>query len=375
MHYRFFLGDAKDVLSTLQAESVDCIVTSPPYWNLRDYGTATWEGGDPDCDHRVRKEPMIVTSTLGGGKSTVGHQQEGFNCVCQRCGALRFDRQIGIEPTPELYVSRVVDVFREARRVLKSAGTFWLVIDDSYARNGGTPGGGNRELLHLEGKQHRMCKVPYGGDLKPKDLLGLPWMVAFALRADGWYLRADIIWEKPNCLPESVVDRPTRSHEYVFLFSKSERYYYDIDAIREPYAEDSLARVKRGRSKKHKYADGGPGNQTISRDLTNACSNPKGRNKRTVWTVETQPFDDDHFAVYPPNLIKPCILAGCPPGGVVLDPFGGSGTTTHVSMMLERDSIYIDLNPNYLEMALKRVGFKSRRLFDCHTYEVIRYSA
>ncbi|MFZ5650921.1 MAG: DNA-methyltransferase [Bacillota bacterium] len=375
VHHRFYLGDALDVLTGLETGSADCMVTSPPYWNLRDYGTATWAGGDPACDHRPGKSPGMFTSAPGGGGSDFENLREVFSSWCEVCGARRLDRQVGIEATPEMYVTRLVGVFREARRVLRPGRTFWLVVDDCYARNGGTAGGGNRRLIQLEGVQKRMCGIPELHRYKPKDLLGIPWLLALSLRNDGWYLRSDIIWRKTNCLPESVTDRPTREHEYLFRFSKSERYYYDADSIREPYAADSLARTRRGRGKKHKYSDGGPGNQSIASDLSSACSNPLGRNRRTVWTVETRPFSDDHFATYPPDLIKPCVLAGCPPGGTVLDPFGGSGTTTLVAMALGRHSIYIDLNPHYLEMALKRTGFKSGRLIDCHTFEVIGHSA
>lgn len=191
-------------------------------------------------------------------------------------------------------------------------------------------------------------------DLKPKDLMGIPWRVAFALQEDGWYLRSEIIWSKPAPMPESVKDRPTRSHEQVFLLSKQPRYYYDADAIREPYAEDSVERVVRGRSNRHKWVDGGPGSQTLAADISKACSSPLGRNKRDVWSVNTAGFPGAHFATFPEALVEPMILAGCPEGGTVLDPFAGSGTTLAVANRLGRHAIGIELNPAYVQLIHQR---------------------
>ncbi len=296
-------GDALETLKRLPSESVQSCVTSPPYWGLRDYGV---------------------------------------------------NGQLGLEKSPDEFVKSLVSVFREVKRVLKVDGTLWLNLGDSYAGKAGGCQGKNGQRADRRFTAH----VPEKRDpsLKGKDLVGIPWMVAFALRADGWYLRSDIIWHKPNPMPESVRDRPTKAHEYIFLLSKSDQYYYHADAVREPYADDSVARVARGRSDDHKYADGGPGNQTLAKDISKACSNPFGRNRRTVWTVTTKPFRGAHFAVFPQDLIEPCIKAGSRPGDTVLDPFFGAGTTGLVSLNLGRDWIGIELNPEYCEIAKARIG-------------------
>lgn len=234
------------------------------------------------------------------------------------------DGQLGLEKTPEEFVEKLVAIFREVRRVLKDDGTLWLNFGDSW------------------------CK-------KTKNLLGMPWRVAFALQCDGWILRSDIVWNKPNVIPESVKDRPCRSHEYVFLFSKSKRYHYDNDAIREPYAPGSIERLKRPMQDTNKRLQ----NRQPGRNYQVAHStyqpNPLGRNKRSVWTVPTKAFKDAHFATFPVELIEPCILAGAPKGGVVLDPFAGAGTTGVAALKHGRDFIGIELNPEYRELALKRI--------------------
>jgi DNA modification methylase len=350
----FYLGNTLDVLRTLPGESVHCCVTSPPYWGLRDYGV---------------------------------------------------DGQLGLESTPDEYVEKMVEVFREVRRVLRDDGTLWLNLGDSYAGSG-KGAWDNKEVqkeVYVPDKDSPQCKlkkVPQG--LKPKDLVGIPWMVAFALRADGWYLRQDIIWHKPNAMPESVTDRCTKAHEYIFLLTKSERYFYDHVAIQEKSAT--------GTGESGKFHRAGP----------NSRNEPVAmRNKRDVWTVATQPFPGAHFAVFPESLIEPCILAGtsergcCPKCGspweritekqkatntkprpfakrgnndrndtgniyeetvtrtvgwrptcscgldpvpcTVLDPFGGSGTVSYVAQRYGRNSIYIDLNPKYRSMAIGRM--------------------
>lgn len=312
MSVQVIQGDCLAVLKTLPDESVNCCVTSPPYWGLRDYGV------------------------------------EG---------------QLGLERTPEEYVSRMVEVFREVRRVLRDDGTLWLNFGDSYNANGragqgsriGCKQGTNRaSAAGLD--RHR----PTAPDLKPKDLVGIPWMVAFALRADGWYLRQDIIWHKPNPMPESVTDRCTKAHEYIFLMSKSQRYFYDNDSVREPYNESSLDRYRYAlqdtcdTNGKHK-----PGNEHLLDKPPRTKVRPPndaGRNRRSVWTVTTIPFPGAHFATFPPKLIEPCILAGCPKGGTVLDPFGGSGTVGMVAENNGRNAILIELNPKYVEMAKGRTA-------------------
>jgi DNA modification methylase len=308
-------GDCRDVLATLDAGSVQTCVTSPPYFGLRDYG---------------------------------------------------HDGQIGLEPTPDEFVAAIVAVFREVRRVLRDDGTVWLNLGDSYAAGTGTRslgrndagrnltgGGGNHLGSGNPGNQG--THVASDG-CKPKDLLGIPWMVAFALRADGWYLRSDIIWAKPNPMPESVTDRPTKAHEYLFLLSKSPRYYYDQDATREPH-EMRPQRRPGGRPEDLTPRPGQPKQawSTSARDDVGVDGHPLGRNKRSVWTVATQPYSGAHFATFPPKLIEPCILAGCPEGGTVLDPFNGAGTTGMVALRHNRSYVGIELNSEYAELARNRI--------------------
>lgn len=289
-------GDALTEARTLEAGSVQTIVTSPPYFGLRDYGE---------------------------------------------------DGQIGAEQSVHEYVARMVELFREVRRVLSDDGTLWLNLGDSYANDGkwgGSSGGKHVSALHGASGIGR-AKVTTG--LPPKSLIGVPWRVAFALQDDGWILRSDIIWAKPNPMPESVTDRPTKSHEYLFLFSKNSNYYYDADAI----AEDAKKGDAGSRFGGSKYGDD---DSAQSRTKSGNVYEPDGkRNKRTVWTVPTVPFPGSHFAVYPPDLIRPCILAGSRPGDTVLDPFSGSGTTGQVAAFEGRKYIGIDLNREYLDLSLR----------------------
>jgi len=337
--YVVHIGDVLSVLPTLDSESVNCVVTSPPYWGLRDYGT---------------------------------------------------DGQLGLEATPEEYVAKLVAVFREVWRVLRDDGTLWLNLGDSYC---GSPPG-NKPSWSTSGlhgaatsekyqatldasvqtvKDKRIWSYP---GLKPKDLVGIPWRVAFALQADGWYLRSDIIWSKPNPMPESVTDRPTKAHEYLFLLSKRGCYYYNADSAREPIiARNSHDATGPG------YSAPGQAPQTGSRKTSvpggwdvaarahgtihrggrteatySEVSQRNTRNRRTVWTIATQAYPEAHFATYPEKLVEPCVLAGCPAGGVVLDPFTGSGTTGVVACRLGRDFVGIELNPEYAEMAERRIA-------------------
>jgi DNA modification methylase len=281
-------------------------VTSPPYFGLRDYG------------------------------------HEG---------------QIGLEQTPDDYVAEMVEVFREARRVLRDDGTLWLNLGDSYATQGGSGQQGQtgqRATRRFTAEIASAKGVPDG--LKPKDLIGIPWRAALALQADGWYLRQDIIWHKPNPMPESVTDRCTKAHEYIFLLSKSERYYFDGDAIKEP-----LVRPEEGKRKtpavfggRDKFTEAKKQSRLHSGNEYVGTSDGK-RNRRSVWTVSTKPFKGAHFATFPPDLIQPCILAGCARGGRVLDPFGGAGTTGVVSERLLRNSVLVELNPDYCQMARDRI--------------------
>lgn len=371
-------GDALEVLRTLESESVNCCVTSPPYFGLRDYG---------------------------------------------------IKGQIGLEPTPAEYVEKLVTVFREVRRVLRADGTLWLNLGDTYAGSRCGPNGDGETGRHVVQsdtfiRSKRAGKRWGGGDvavpgLKPKDLIGIPWMVAFALRADGWYLRSDIVWNKPNPMPESVTDRPARSHEFIFLLTKSARYYYDAEAIKEPlvrpeeleratpavfggrdkhagyntrkhsgneYTRPQLRRARelaaeKGLTEEHIEAirsvglcDAGKAQVTQSgfgknteRVLQLAAEAKEalggyfreftwegGRNKRDVWTVTTKPYAEAHFATFPPDLIKPCVLAGCPAGGTILDPFAGSGTTGKVAIELGRKAVLVELNPEYIPLIEQR---------------------
>lgn len=340
------IGDVREQLRTLPDNSVNCVVTSPPYWGLRDYGTATWKDGDSNCDHshflggNGEKSVKQVTSS--------GTQKYYYRDICKKCGAKRTDNQLGLEPTPDEYVANMVEVFREVRRILSDDGTLWLNIGDSYSGSGkGTAGnlGKKHNERHLEHKTGGL--VPEG--TKPKDLVGIPWMLAFALRADGWYLRQDIIWAKPNPMPESVTDRCTRSHEYVFLLSKSRKYYYNSQAVKEPAVTGKWDKMPPIGGVKH-LDNGNPtysGNQPAGDGL---------RNRRDVWNIPTKPFKGAHFAVMPERLVEPCILAGCPEGGVVLDPFFGSGTVGVVATKHNRKYIGVELNPEYVEIAKKRLN-------------------
>ena len=298
--FELLQGDCLQQLATLPAASVQCCVTSPPYWGLRDYGTAG---------------------------------------------------QLGLEATPDEYVANMVAVFSEVRRVLRDDGTLWLNLGDSYVApngrsSGGTYGRGpNSQLAHMQDAQE-IGVIKTWGDLPAKNLVGIPWRVAFALQADGWWLRQDIIWHKPNPMPESVTDRCTKAHEYIFLLTKAARYYYDNEAVKEPSSGLSGGRF-------------GAGGVEVGR-LRQDASRPRpeddgSRNKRSVWTVTTKPFKGAHFATFPPDLIEPCILAGSAADTLVLDPFSGAGTTGVVAVQHGRRYIGIELNPQYLEMSRKRI--------------------
>lgn len=317
---KIYQGDSLESLKTFPDKSINCCVTSPPYYGLRDYGVKG---------------------------------------------------QIGLEQTPELYVERLVTLFREVKRVLRDDGTLWLNLGDSYAGSGkGSNPDGTPHPSTLTGKQGTNLGTVTGVNmpqkaneigLKHKDLIGIPWMVAFALRADGWYLRQDIIWHKPNPMPESVTDRCTKAHEYIFLLSKSRQYYYDHNSILEEANYDGRKdTIMKG---SEKYANGyfptDVNTQSIALTGHERWSNKIGeipaRNKRSVWTVTTKPFKEAHFATFPPDLIVDCIKAGCPENGTLLDPFMGSGTTAMVARKLNRNYVGCELNPKYIKIAEKRL--------------------
>ena len=344
-HGTIYCGDSLDVLSGMADESVDCCITSPPYWGLRDYGTAEWEGGDAECEHKVGRFEYAVNEKQASNNGSAGHQAKD---ICPKCGAIRKDKQLGLEKTPEEYVANMVQLFREVKRVLKDDGVLWLNLGDSYASNGCYLHSWmekHPEKKHLHTKNAEKYKdTPAfrGGEyrIKPKDLVGIPWRVAFALQADGWWLRQDIIWHKPNPMPESVRDRCTKSHEYIFMLTKSARYYFDSEAIKEN--RESVCTRKRTSAFRQQ-------NELPDQTLTTI-----GRNKRSVWTVTTKPYKEAHFATYPPDLILPCVKAARP-DAVILDPFFGSGTTGLVAIQNGRQYIGIDLNPDYCAIAAKRI--------------------
>lgn len=352
----------------LPDDSIDCVVTSPPYWGLRDYGTGRWEGGAEDCDHSPGNISRVEKTTLQGGKNTAGNQKEGYSNICAKCGAQRIDKQIGLEGTPEKYVSKMVEIFRDIRRVLKPNGTCWLNLGDSYYN--GNKGGiwDERRVKYSPLQQNNSGSLRINQPnrnfiqgFKPKDLIGIPWRVAFALQADGWWLRQDIIWRKPNPMPESVKDRCTKAHEYIFLLTKSAKYFYDADAIKESWKDNKydIERAIKGVKYNGKYKDG-----YISCDdhlYHTATGGPigkpqNGRNKRSVWEISNQPFPEAHFATFPEELPKLCILAGCPVNGIVLDPFAGSGTVGKVATELGRNFILFELNSEYIKIAKKRIN-------------------
>lgn len=304
---KIYKEDCRETLTKLPDKSINCCVTSPPYYGLRDYG------------------------------------DEG---------------QIGLEETPEQYVEKLVFIFREVRRVLRDDGTLWLNLGDSYNGSGQDSGkklGSKSQSIGRIVGEANPTKATRIKGLKPKDLIGIPWMVAFALRADGWYLRQDIIWHKPNPMPESVTDRCTKAHEYIFLLSKSQRYYYDAEAIKEK-SVDPIGSLNR-----YKYEFSGR-DGLIMPDGKEQQIAPKGKrdfsllcNKRSVWTVNTKPYKEAHFATYPEKLIVPCIKAGCPEDGTVYDPFMGAGTTALVAHKLNRKFIGSELNPEYVKITERRI--------------------
>lgn len=309
---RLICGDALVELDKLPSELVDCCITSPPYYGLRDYGV---------------------------------------------------DGQIGLESSPEAYVARLVGVFREVKRVLKDEGTLWLNLGDSYNGSGGQGTKPNIHGTHLRSNCKTGVMPKHLDNLKPKDLIGIPWMVAFALRTDGWYLRSDIIWHKPNCMPESVTDRPTKSHEYVFLLSKKQKYYYDSDAMKEDQAKTPGSITHRKPHYEDVNSDPKGGGFRGKGGLDGRIETGK-RNKRTVWTIPTRPYKEAHFATFPEALVEPCILAGCPEGGAVLDPFFGAGTVGVVAKKLGRSYIGIELNEEYVAIAKKRLSALPMKLTD-----------
>ena len=344
----YLTGDCREVLKNLPEKHFYTVVTSPPYWGLRDYQTGTWVGGDPNCPH------MRTTKIGKTVKTATGHQamhDQGnvvgdaiYKSECPKCGAVRKDLQVGLEATPAEYVRTLVRIFREIRRVLRDDGTVWLNLGDSYSSGGRTS---TTNQTVRGDTEYGVTRPPVVKGLKQKDLVGIPFRVAFGLQEDGWYLRQDIIWHKPNPMPESVQDRCTKAHEYIFLLSKKKNYYYDNDAIKEEVKQDWGTR-DRTNGKYHNEGTGLVPHSGLEMSY-------ETKNKRSVWTVSPKPFKEAHFAVYPTELIEPCILAGCPEDGHVLDPFGGSGTTGLVADRLGRNATLIELNEDYLNIGTNRI--------------------
>ena len=405
-------GDALATLRALPAGIADCCVTSPPYWGLRRYGTKpqVWDS-EWKCEHAWAAPRVVTKGGIGQNRGLrnppdsavrrardVEAQRLDQGRVCRRCGAWR--GELGLEPTPERYVSHLVQVFREVRRVLKPGSTLWLVLGDTYYAAGGaceSPGGGVHEG-HPRG--HPPSRLPNAAGLKPKDLVGIPWRVAFALQADGWWLRSACVWAKTNGLPSSVRDRFACKHEHVFLLANAARYHFDLDAIREPFAPGTYRRVEQenvlrqpGGPKQREFwravpagrrqerspreivksvarslaraktaaGDGGPGARLPPEPGEPRAFHPLGKNPGDVWVLPTAPSRLPHFATFPPALVRRCILAGCPPGGLVLDPFVGVGTTLLVAQQLGRSGLGIDLHPRYVAIARKRLAEGGRR--------------
>lgn len=384
--YEILCGDALERLKDIPDNTVQTCITSPPYYGLRDYGTGKWVGGDPNCPHKRLSKFSEKTITGHAQEELIGNVGDAiYKTVCPLCGAVREDKQIGLEETPEQYIDKLVKVFREVKRVLRDDGTLWVNIGDSY--NGAKRG--NTNEINKRANTDSFVKPLWLG-AKEKDLIGIPWMLAFALRSDGWYLRQDIIWHKPNPMPESVEDRCTKSHEYIFLLSKKSNYYFDYEAIEEPitYDDGRLPGVVRDRlfeydskrnnnpeafmlksndrrphSSDYKYLsnhkniqyDGQqPNTMHLRRAEGLADEVYATRRKRDVWSVNVASYKGAHFATFPEKLIEPCILAGSKEGDIVLDPFNGSGTTGAVALRYGRKYIGVELNPDYIKLTEDR---------------------
>lgn len=372
---QIYCGNAPDILRQLPDELVQCVVTSPPYWGLRDYGLKPiiWDDHN-GCEHEWHDGPKCHDDGQHKGtkygargirKKTRERTMAGRFCI--HCNAWR--GSLGHEPTIKLYISHLVQIFQEIRRILKKDGTVWLNLGDSYAtHNAKGPHGGQFGKPIKKGFDDIFRKDIKAGarheGLKEKDICMIPARLALALQADGWWLRSDIIWAKPNPMPESVTDRPTKAHEYIFLLTKNQKYYYDSEAIREDSIDDKSYTEKKPRNpgKIHNYDPKNYG-MSIGKDnkLTITGKSYPKRNKRSVWTISTYPYPKAHFATFPEALVEPCILAGSRKGDIILDPFYGSGTVGVVAAKAGRKFIGIDLKPEYCDMAIKRIKENTRQ--------------
>ena len=350
---KFIQGNCIDKIQELKDNSIDCVVSSPPYFGLRDYGTAQWQGGDPNCEHKKSRFNYSISDKQksNNGSSGLGAYKNGEFC---KCGAKRIDKQLGLEPTYQEHIQNIVELFRAMKPKLKDTATIWLNYGDSYAATvNGT------KAKDIKNDDRGFVDKPFStiqGSIKPKDLVMIPNRIAIALQDDGWWIRSEIIWHKPNPMPESTKDRPTNCHEKIWLITKNKKYYYDADAIKEPFAQGTHLRYHNQKDilKNQKGSFVAHAGKKSNSAMKPVISGDK-RNKRNVWTITTKPFKEAHFATFPKDLIEPCIKAGCPEGGVVLDPFGGSGTTGIVAQSLNRTTILIELNPEYIEIAKKRI--------------------
>ena len=377
-------GDCREIMKRWIDEGVkiNTCITSPPYYGLRDYGTATWEGGDINCDHKNAKMKSRYDYPMQEGsrhakiaETTKGTDGAKWHDECPDCGAIKKDNQIGLEQTPKEYIENMVDVFNHVKELLADDGTLWVNIGDSYSSHkdcksiGQTLAKGtNRENAHameLGKSRVRDTKMLKSQGLKNKDLIGIPWMLAFALREAGWYLRQDIIWHKPNPMPESVTDRCTKSHEYIFLLSKSDKYFFDHVAIKEPAVSGKDLGLLRSLS----HTDGSkvtwhsPSIQKRKKSGIDSKNAGDGmRNKRDVWSVNVRPYKGAHFATYPTALIEPCILAGSRKNDIVFDPFMGSGTTAQVALQHGRQYLGCELNKEYEKLQQEGINIGQGQL-------------
>jgi site-specific DNA-methyltransferase (cytosine-N4-specific) len=371
-----YAGDAHDVLTALPDTSVSCVVTSPPYWGLRDYGTRTWSGGDPDCPHQH-------TATVRPNGASAGETR------CRRCPAVLTDRQYGHEPTPTAYITTLRHVFVELARVLEPDGTAWLNLGDSYSIGSAPVHNANQPNRNRDGSSDAsnqaigaaLAPRKQNSGLRAKNLLGMPWRVAFALQTDGWIIRNCVVWHKPNAMPESVRDRLSTRYELIFLLVRQQRYHFDLDPIREGLARPDVTNIIGGRqgaaggigatarrrgtsTYTAKYANTAPFTNVPGAALRpgrpHDTAHPQGRNPGDVWRLPTRPLREAHFATFPIDIPLRCIAAGARPGGTVLDPFSGAGTTGLAARQLGRSYIGIDLNPAFHDIALRRLGLPTR---------------
>lgn len=378
MFYHILEGHALQELQSVVSNSVQTVITSPPYWGLRDYRTPpaffpsavdSCEDGDHDFEESATLQDNL--RFRAGENTDVGNQTNeaifseniAVSQICRRCGG--WMGQLGLEASPKEYVRHLVQIFEQVHRCLKDTGTLWVNIADTYAADRSkqvsqTVAGGEKSY---EDERYNGigCLVPEG--MKPKDLIGIPWMLAFALRDAGWYLRSDIIWEKENPMPESVKDRPTKAHEYIFLLSKSRRYYYDYEAIQEEQKAASIKRMAYGWNGNNKR-DYVAGVQNHMSEYFKKSPEEQSdmRNRRTVWRVATQPSSEEHYAMYPEKLIEPCVLAGSAEGDTVMDIFSGTGTTGIVAVRHLRNYIGIELNPASVLISKRRVEREATKL-------------